>query len=137
MRTEDEVIDKLKEVWHKELNKRKREYLSCGYQNCAYNIRCKVKGNGSIRFCSNSNITDIKNKNIFVCNQDEIAKECKYYKCKNTEEQILEDFRDEIGNPSVCGQKYPKLAVLLWFLQKNPNIEYKSNIFDKVKSIFK
>ena len=137
MRSEQEVIEKLKDVWHKCLERKKREYLNCGYKNCVYNIRCRVKGNGSVRFCSNPNMTDVKNKSIFVCNQDGIARSCEYYKCKNTEGQVIDSFRDEVSNPSVCGKKYPKLAVLLWFLQKTPNVEYKPNIFDRLKLLFK
>ena len=139
MRTEEEVIGRLKDVWHKCLDKKKLEYLGCGYKNCVYNIRCRVKGNGNIAFCSHGKNTDIKSKMILVCNNDAIAKSCEYFKCKNTEEKVLNEFRDEVANPSVCGQKYPKLAVLLWFLQKNPTIEINEtkNIFERFKSIFK
>lgn len=136
MRTEEEVIERLKEVWHKSLDKKKLEFLSCGYKNCIYNIKCRVRGNGNICFCSNVNNTDIKTKQILVCNNDEIAKNCQYYKCKNTEDEIVKEFREEIKNPSICGQKYPKLAVLLWFMQRVPEID-SDNLISKVKSFFK
>ncbi len=118
MRTEKEIGDKVKELIDKEIRKKSEEYLTRGYKNCIFNFKCRVKNNGSVGFCKNKSVVESIESPVFVCSDDETAKNCNHYICRNTKESLMNEFKEEISSPSVCGQKYPKLAVLLWVLKE-------------------
>jgi hypothetical protein len=69
-----------------------------------------------IGFCQNENVIGSSKKKVIVCNDEETALGCEYYKCKNSEESVQDDFEMIINSPSQCGEEYPKVAVLLWLL---------------------
>jgi len=121
MQTEEKVRERFDELYERELRKKKKEFLSCDYRNCRYNTRYKVKGNGFIGFCLNPKILSKTKHSMRICNDAESAKACSEYQCLHIEESITRKFHDELKSPSICGKKYPKLAVLLWFLQQIPN----------------
>jgi hypothetical protein len=56
-------------------------------------------------------------KGVFVCNDPETAERCRVYECRNTEQSVEQDFERVLRSPAQCGHEYPKLAVLIWFLQ--------------------
>ncbi len=58
----------------------------------------------------------IKTK-AFRCNDDETARRCRVYDCRNTDASVEKDFDEIVRTPARCGQDYPKLAILIWFLQ--------------------
>ena len=54
---------------------------------------------------------------MFVCNELVVAGRCRLFACRNTEESVRADFEEVMRSPSRCGDEYPKLAMLIWFLQ--------------------
>jgi len=118
MRSEEEVASKSKEIYHKHLRERQAKYLSVCHLNCNWNKRHRVKGNNEVGFCQNTQILAKAKNDIFICNEAETAQQCLCFECKHTEESVKNDFDEIIKNPAHCGQEYPKLAVLIWILQK-------------------
>jgi len=123
MRSEEQVRERFNQLYERELDKKKKKFLSCNFRNCVYNDIHRVKGNGSFGFCHNPIVVSRTKQFLFVCNDEQTAKKCRYYKCKNNEQAVVESFHSELKSPAICGQKYPKLAVLLWFLQRMPDAE--------------
>lgn len=117
MRTRDEVREKLEELRLRRLNKRKEEHLSKCPRNCVFNRPHRIKGKGQVRLCLNPEVLEVVKKPCFVCNDDDTAKKCKKFESNKTEEEVEADFRDILANPARCGHEYPKLAILIWFLQ--------------------
>ena len=120
MRTEQEILAKFNELADKELRRKLTTYLTRSPINCRFNCRHRIKGNGAVGFCFNPSVLIGLKKQVFVCQEDETAQGCQCYECKNTEHGVRQEFVEELKSPSVCGQKYPKLAVLLWSMQKMP-----------------
>lgn len=114
----NEIEQKAIEVYNMYLSREKKDRLSCSYRNCRYNYLHRISGQGMIGFCTCKCVLDEKGYKVFVCNDTRVAKNCKYYECKNTSEQVEKEFEDNVREPSVCGEHYPKLAVLLWVLKE-------------------
>ncbi|MCK9154682.1 MAG: hypothetical protein M0P12_01060 [Paludibacteraceae bacterium] len=53
---------------------------------------------------------------IFICDSNEICEQCQHFKCRNTKESIEDDLETILGNPSLCGKEYPKIAMLKWVI---------------------
>lgn len=119
MRSEEELKVKVQQVYNKALEERKQDFLCCSHLNCIFNKRHRVKQNGMVGFCSNPDVVGDTKRNIFICNEEKTAQSCPHYRCAHTEESIERDLNVVIENPALCGQEYPKLAVLLWVLQNN------------------
>lgn len=51
------------------------------------------------------------------------SKDCSKFICINTKESIEQEMIEDIGDPSICGAKEPKIAALLWVLHENPKDE--------------
>lgn len=117
MRDKEEVLEKFREMRDLKLKERSAEYLKRAPMNCSSNYRFRVKGKGMIGFCQNPCVLSRTDRGIFACSDDETAKRCGWYACKNTEETVLRDFEDVLRSPSRCGSEYPKLAMMIWFLQ--------------------
>ena len=118
MRERDEVLEKFQEFRRVKLAERKQAYLCKSFMNCKHNARMRLKGKGHVGFCQNPEILNRANKGMFVCNDDETARRCHVFDCRNTEESVEHDFDDILRSPSRCGSEYPKLAMLIWFLQE-------------------
>ena len=61
---------------------------------------------------------EISTRRVIPCEENQTALKCKFFKANKTEAEIEKEFKDIIRNPSLCGQEYPKLAVLIWVLQE-------------------
>jgi len=116
MRSDKEIKQKLNEMYNKELLKKQDKFLTSGYLNCQYNKRIHVKDAGKVGFCNNEKITSSVQKNVFICNDDKVVSKCTQYKCKNSKGSIEKEFKREISVPAICGQRYPKIAILMWCL---------------------
>jgi hypothetical protein len=117
MRERAEVMERFRELRSVRLKARKAEFLSKTPRNCQHNERLRVKGEGMCGFCQNPIVLQrIKNK-VFVCNQDDTASRCRVFECRSTEESVEEDFEEVLRSPARVGNDYPKLALLIWFLQ--------------------
>lgn len=121
MRDKREVLQKYQEVRADRLRKRKEAFLSKLPRNCQHNTRMRVKGQGSVGFCQNPIILQRAKTKVFVCNDEDTAKRCRVFSCRNSHQSVEDDFNEVIGSPARCGHDYPKLAMLIWFLQNYPN----------------
>jgi hypothetical protein len=126
VRTEAEIRERFDELFERELRRKLSEYLTRTSLNCRYNSRHRVKGDGQVGFCVCPAVLTRLEKPVYVCQDDGTARRCPVYECKNTEAGVRQEFLEEIRSPSVCGQRYPKLAVLLWFMQRLPDRELPS-----------
>lgn len=111
MRTYEEVKSKAVFLRNKYLKERIREFTCRKPMNCQY--FCKVKLANGIR-CGVCTLT--KNREFSECNC-EVCKKCSKFVCRNTDASVIDDFNEIVDSASRCGQEYPKLAILLWFLQ--------------------
>jgi hypothetical protein len=118
MRDSKEVMEKFEEVRAAKLRERKQAFLDRIFVNCASNVRMRVKGKGQVGFCQNKAVLARSRKGLFVCNDDETAATCPDFVCRNTEESVMRDFDEIMKSPARCGHDYPKLAMLIWFLQE-------------------
>ena len=145
MKTEEQIKEKLEKVVQKRLEQRLEKYLSKNYRNCKYNLQKEIDGNEHC-FCTNIFSPIVKNELISICENNDCCENCKLYDCKHTEESVRDCFINDISNPSVCGIKEPKIAVLLWVLRgdksnkENDLIEEKENnsglgVFSKILKI--
>lgn len=117
MRDRQEVLEKFYELRALKLRERREQLLSIEPRNCFFNCRLRVKGNSQVGFCQNPKVLDGLRTRVFVCNDGGTAKTCRHFTCRNTEESVRVEFDNVLRSPSLCGQEYPKLAMLIWFLQ--------------------
>ena len=118
MRDVKEVLEKFEEVRNAKLRERKQVYLSRVPMNCSCNVRMRVKGKGQLGFCQHKKVLASARGGMFVCNDDETAALCLHFSCRNTEESVAAEFEEVLKSPARCGNEYPKLAMLIWFLQE-------------------
>lgn len=117
MRDKAEVLEKFNEVRVAKLKERRQKYLCRVFMNCAFNSRMRVKGKGQVGFCQNPIVLSMTKGGMFVCNDDDTARRCRVWACRNTEDSVEREFEDVLRSPARCGEEYPKLAMLIWFLQ--------------------
>lgn len=117
MRTKKDVQAKFNDLRARRLSQRRERFLKRVYQNCAYNIRLRVKNHGKCGFCRHPEMMRRTKGNPFVCDEEGTAKRCKLFQCRNTLETVEQDFEDVLRSPARCGNEYPKLAIMIWFLQ--------------------
>jgi len=122
MRSKSEVTEKFEELKSVRLRKRKDEFLSKSCQNCVFNERVHVKGKGKMRICQNSEVLDRIQREVFICDDDEVAQKCNEFHCRKTKEQVEQEFTEILMSPARCGEVYPKLAILIWFLQERSTL---------------
>lgn len=127
MRQRKEIEKKLLDYYDKRLKLRIKKYLKRSYMNCCYNERCFVDNiTNKVGCCTKKELH--KDDKITLCNIDSKALECKFYKNKNNRQTIEEQFIADISDPKICGQKEPKIAVLLWVLHGNKLFPEAKNI---------
>jgi hypothetical protein len=118
MRNENEVRRKLDELLKRWFDEFRDEYLSQVPRNCVFNTRFRVKGQGQIGFCQNPAVLNTLGMKVFVCHEPDAAKQCRVFRCRNTEESIRQDFNAILRSPERCGEKFPQLATLIWVVQE-------------------
>ena len=120
MRERDEVVEKFRELRARMLRERKQEFMGRTSMNCAHNARMRVKGKGQLGFCQHPEVLSQTSSRcpMFVCNGSETAFRCKVFESRNTDASVERDFDDILRSPARCGGDYPKLAMLIWFLQE-------------------
>lgn len=116
MRSIEEVLKRFQELRAKMLRARKEKFLAKNFSNCSHNIILPVKGVGKVGLCQNPVLLARRGRPL-VCNDDEFARRCDCFNCIYTEELVERDFDTILSSPSRCGEEYPKLAILIWFLQ--------------------
>lgn len=120
MRKEKEVKEKLSALCVDRLKKRKDEFLSVTSRNCEFNARARISGKGMVGFCKNPNVRKKSDDGVVVCDGSERPKKCSCFKCRNTRGSVEKDFYTVLRSPARCGNEYPKIAILIWFLQDFP-----------------
>jgi hypothetical protein len=118
MRSKREVLQRFEELRATRLKKRKDEFLTQSPQNCRHNARMRVKGKGVVGFCQNPNVLKRCDSHLFVCDEELTASRCRVFECRNDEASVERDFEEILASPSRCGNEYPKLAIMIWFLQE-------------------
>lgn len=142
MKTEEQIKNKVEKVFQKRLEQRKEKYLGRHYRNCLFNLQKDIDGIEHC-FCTNTSNPKVQSELISFCEEADVCDKCDFYSCKHTEKSVEEQFIQDIANPSTCGIKEPKLAVLLWVLngsEKNEeDCEVKKEGFfaSLLKKIFK
>lgn len=119
MREKEEVLEKFRQIRDLKLKERMKEYLCRAPVNCSYNERLRVHGKGMVGFCQNPTVQAATKRGMFVCNEASVAERCRLFRCRNTEESVRLDFDEVMRSPARCGSEYPKLAMLIWFLQES------------------
>ena len=132
MKTEDQIKEKLEKVVQKRLEQRLEKYLSKNYRNCKYNLQKEIDGKEHC-FCTNIFSPIVKHELISICEGFESCEKCNLYECKHTEEDVRSCFIDDIANPSICGIKEPKIAVLLWVL-RGDKLNEENNLIEEKES---
>ena len=117
MRSKEEVAERCASLRERRLKERKERFLSKCPRNCKWNKELRVKGSGKVGFCTCPIILDKVDREIFVCNDEDTAKRCNVFDSNLNESDVEDEFSEILRNPSRCGHEYPKLAVLIWFLQ--------------------
>lgn len=127
MRSEEEILNKAREVFNKEKEKYINDRLYNKKSiNCIHFDKLKVKNIGIVNYCKKKSLilNDSDNK-LFVCD-DNWSKRCEFYNCKYTKPSIEKEFLEIVSNPIVCSQKFPKLAVLLWIIGNKDSSDIKN-----------
>jgi hypothetical protein len=117
MRDAREVVDKFHQLKDRYLRERKEKFLGRSPSNCFFNFKQHVRANGKVGFCQNPDVIEKIGTKVFVCNDDETAQRCQSFSCRNTSASVEHDFVEIMHSPAKCGQEYPKLAMMIWFLQ--------------------
>ena len=121
---------------NKRINNRIEQKLKKHYSNCRYSERFN-------RFHICTNVNNLKKDSYVICS-DERCNNCPYYKpvyTSKNKQQIIEQFYNDINDPAICGNKQPKIAVLIWVLKlfRDEKTEKKSiwkKIFHWIKNGF-
>jgi len=130
MRDRQEVVDRYIELRDRYLKERKEQYLGKLPINCSHNVRLRVKGKGQLGFCQNPQVlSKCGPHKMFLCNEPDTAQRCRVFNCRNTEVTVEAEMKEIMGSPARCGNDYPKLAMLIWFLQED--------VVGKTKSFWK
>lgn len=135
MRDREEVVGRFVELRERYLKERKEQFLSRLPINCVFNVRLRVKGKGQIGLCSNPILKEKCGNKMLVCNDASTCERCKLFTCKNTDESVEASFEEILKSPARVGNDYPKLAVLIWFLQDYVLPSRKSRFWQTLKGI--
>lgn len=119
MRSETEIRQKLEKLIADKRRELQDEFLSRKPRNCVFNTRFRLRDQGMVGFCQNPTVFARMKTKVFVCNEEETAQTCECYDCRNTVESVEDRFREILKSPALCGEKFPKVAVLLWVIQRS------------------
>ena len=133
----EEKINYLRQHLEKYIQKRlqsriqqklRKHFTNCKFSNCLN------------RFYVCSNKQNLKKDSYVICSQQK-CNNCYLYSQKYTtkdKQLIVNQFYQDINNPSICGNKEPKIAALIWVVKlfgENKKQE-KTSIWKKIKNGF-
>lgn len=131
-----QIEDTLNLQLKKRLKLRYQQKLNKHFSNCVFSTTMN-------RFYVCSHKKHFSKDNFLICTE-EICSKCPLFTSKYNKQKINEEFKRDISDPAICGNKEPKIAVLLWVLNvlkdKNNNkqyIEKRSTIWDRIISFLK
>ena len=111
-RVKKQITQKLNEMLQKRLKYRFQQKLSRHYTNCQYSEQFN-------RFYVCCNKCNLNKNSYLICSQQN-CNNCKLYKSKYNNENknvIQQQFYRDINDPAICGNKQPKIAILIWVLK--------------------
>lgn len=117
MRSPEEVRAKFEDLRARRLAQRREKFMGRDHRNCLHNVRLRVKGNGKCGFCRNQEVLKRSGGAPFVCDEEGTSRRCRFFDCRSTAETVEEDLEAVLRSPARCGNEYPKLAIMIWFLQ--------------------
>lgn len=83
---------------------------------------------------------DFGTLNKWQCQKGKKCDQCKQFVCLNNTQSIEEEMLNDISDPSICGAKEPKIAMLMWVLhddKKFSSYQKKRGFFSKMKGLFR
>lgn len=135
MKTELEIRKQLEEVYEHRLFLRIERKMRKICRNCKHGINREF------------DLGDFGTMNRWECKDGKDCFNCTNFICVNTQEEIEKEMLSDISDPSICGAKEPKIAMLLWVLHNNDKKENKvenveqtsssSGLWNKIKEMFK
>lgn len=133
-RIRQQIKSQLEYYLNKRLNYRIEQKLKKHFSNCKYS-ECFNR----FYICNHKN--KLRKNSYIICSQQK-CNNCELYDSKYTikDRQIIQNqFYKDINDPAICGNKQPKIAVLLWVLRKfqNNKIQGKKSIWSKIIQILK
>ena len=137
MISEKEIFAKFEDIRARRLSQRKEKFLCRGHRNCLHNVRLRIRGNGKCGFCRHPEILKMSKGEPFVCDEEGTARRCKKFDCRNTPETVEEDFEAVLRSPARCGNEYPKLAIMIWFLQDTSRRTRGQRLFSAAREVFR
>lgn len=137
MRSEEEVRAKFDDLRARRLARRREKFTSRHHRNCLHNVRLRVRGNGKCGFCRCPEVLKRTRGEPFVCDEEGTARRCVHFDCRNTPETVEEDFEAVLRSPARCGNEYPKLAIMIWFLQDSTRRTRRQRLAVAVREVFR
>lgn len=137
MRSEAEIKSRLQELTKRRARSFQQEYMRQCPRNCAFNTRLRVTGHGKVGFCQNAAVLKATGVGRFVCNDDETAQQCKVYRCRNTQDSVRQEFEAILRSPERCGERFPKLAILIWVIQDSGHRSRRLRFYCSIRDVFR
>lgn len=131
MKSEEEIRKQLEQVYQHRLFLRIQRKMKKTCRNCKFGINKEF------------DLGDFGTMNRWQCKDGKNCYSCSDFVCINTQQEIQKDMLKDISDPSICGAKQPKIAMLLWVLhegvknEKNKDNKYSYGLWKKIKEIFK
>lgn len=135
----EEKIIEIQQVLNLHIKKRlKARYvqkLKKNFLNCVFS-----KSLNRFFICTHKNKL---NKDSYSICSDQLCSNCSLFQNKYDKEKIKQQFKNDISDPCLCGNKEPKIAVLIWVLNLLKDEKYisemesKKTLWQKVISLFR
>ena len=129
MKSESEIKKQLEEVYEYRLKLRVDRKTKRMCRNCKHGVQREF------------DLGDFGTMSRWECRDCKSCNDQCGFECRFTPEDIEHEMLDEISDPSVCGAKEPKIAMLMWVLHGGDkdakNGDEKPSLFERFKRIFR
>lgn len=131
MKTEYEIRKQLEDVYMHRLSLRIQRKTKKNCRNCKNGLNKQF------------DLGDFGTMNKWQCKYGNNCNNCSMFDCIYTQQDIEKQMILDISDPSTCGAKQPKIAMLLWVLhggKKNIDLQQKKKpikILQMLRSFFK
>lgn len=131
MKSEEEIRKQLEQVYQHRLLLRIQRKMKKTCRNCKFGINKEF------------DLGDFGTMNRWQCKDGKNCYSCSDFVCINTQQEIQKEMLKDISDPSICGAKQPKIAMLLWVLhegiknEKNKDNKSSCGLWQKIKEVFK
>ena len=135
MKKQYDIRRQLQEVYAHRLSLRIQRKMKKNCRNCKNGIHRQF------------DLGDFGTMNRWECKNGNVFQTCDTFECANNPQDIEKEMILDISDPSTCGAKEPKIAMLLWVLHDTHNNEeakkeekvdaQSKSFFEKLKGFFK